>query len=107
MFLCGIWNLKIRALASRCIVGIMDEFRTSMRCPGGCGSDMIDVSDEYRVRQCTIESSGGDLVKCNLSRNSKSFRCDRDESATINFCRIGYSALINRSWPEHLVRDFY
>lgn len=33
----------VRALAHRGCVGIMDEFFTSKKCPGGCGNDMVDL----------------------------------------------------------------
>ena len=61
--------------------------------------------DENRMRRCTTDLSGS---CCDLSSDSdedKNFCCDRDRSATINFCRIGYESLINRTWPEHLVRS--
>ena len=96
----------VRALSSRCIVSIMDEFRTSKKCPGGCYNDMVDVDGENRVRQCSIVLAGESTGSCCLSRGTEVFRCDRDESATINFCSIGYSGLVNKTWPEHLKRDF-
>ncbi|CAM9565420.1 unnamed protein product [Laminaria digitata] len=79
----------IRALAPLCCVRIMDEFWTSKKCPGGCGSSMIDVDGEYRVRQCTTASSGdGDGIQCSLSDGGVPFRCDRDMSSTVHFCSI-------------------
>lgn len=63
---------------------------------------MEDVKDERRVLQCSIEKVGA----CELSRHGVRFRSDRDESSTINFCSIGYSTLVNRFWPEYLMRDF-
>ena len=97
----------VRALSHRCVVGIMDEFRTSMMCPGGCGKKMEDVEDERRMRQCPIVP-GSVSQNCLLSGISETgvFKCDRDESSTINFCRIGYSSLVDKTWPEYLLRDF-
>ena len=95
-------KVLVRSLASRSLVGMLDEYRTSKRCPGGCGGDMEDTSDN-RIRQCAT-----DLCEspCRLSsEDDDNFRCDRDRSATINFCRIGYESLLFHKWPEHLVRD--
>ena len=94
-------KVLVRSLASRVLVGMLDEYRTSKKCPGGCGGEMIDIK-ENRMRQCTTDLS--DSV-CSLSSGSNNFCCDRDQSATINFCRIGYESLISHKWPEHLVRS--
>ena len=67
---------------------------------------MVDVDGENRVRQCSIVLAGESIGSCCLSWGTEVFRCDRDESATINFCSIGYSGLVNKTWPEHLKRDF-
>jgi len=40
----------VRSLASRCLVGMLDEFKTSKMCPGGCSSEMKD-SEENRMRR--------------------------------------------------------
>jgi len=95
----------VRALSSRVNIGILDEFRTSKRCPGGCGGDMKDVLGQKRVRQCTTDIVGV-VNPCPLSENGVAFKSDRDCSATLNFCLAGYIGLTSRSWPEHLRRDF-
>ena len=100
-------KVLVRSLASRVLVGILDEYRTSKRCPGGCGGDMEDT-EENRMRQCTTDLC---VSSCILSSESdgenkeKTFSCDRDRSATINFCRIGYESLVNCTWPNQLVRS--
>lgn len=95
----------VRSLASRVLVGILDEFRTSKNCSGGCGSEMVGVTKVKRVRQCSTVINAG-VNPCPLSGlNGSSFRCDRDESSTINFDLIGYQSLIYKRWPEHLKRS--
>lgn len=103
-------KVLVRSLASRVLVGILDEYRTSKRCPGGCGGEMEDI-EENRMRRCTTDlcdsscilssGSGGE----NDDAEEDNFSCDRDRSATINFCRIGYESLVNCTWPSHLVRS--
>ena len=90
----------VRSLASRCLVGMLDEFKTSKMCPGGCNSEM-ENTEENRMRQCTT-----DLIEtpCCLSSENHNFVCDRDQSATINFCRIAYDSLLFKKWPDHLKR---
>ena len=97
-------KVLVRSLASRVLVGILDEYRTSKRCPGGCGSEMEDI-EENRMRRCTTDLSDSSCCLSSDSDEDNNFCCDRDRSATINFCRIGYESLINRKWPEHLVRS--
>lgn len=99
-------KVLVRSLASRVLIGILDEYRTSKRCPGGCGGDMEDIK-EKRMRRCTTDlyDSCCDLSSDSDEDDENNFCCDRDRSATINFCRIGYESLINRTWPEHLVRS--
>ncbi|CAM9688393.1 unnamed protein product, partial [Pylaiella littoralis] len=86
-------KILVGALASRALVGMLDEYRTSKRCPGGCRGDMKDI-EENLMRRCTADLGNGE----------DNFCCDRDRSATINLCRIGYESLVNNSWPEHLAR---
>lgn len=93
----------VRAICSRVNVGMLDEFRTSKMCPGGCGGDMTDVQGGQRVRQCTTVSVGVENP-CPLFENGVAFRCDRDASATLNFCLAGYCGLVRKSWPTHLLR---
>jgi hypothetical protein len=93
----------VRAICSRVNVGMLDEFRTSKMCPGGCGGEMTDVQGGQRVRQCTTVSAGVENP-CPLFENGVAFRCDRDASATLNFCLAGYSGLVRKSWPTHLLR---
>lgn len=93
----------VRAICSRVNIGMLDEFRTSKRCPGGCDGDMVDVTGGQRVRQCTTVSVGVENP-CPLSENGVAFRCDRDASASLNFCLAGYCGLIRKSWPTHLQR---
>ena len=93
----------VRAISSRVNVGMLDEFKTSRMCPGGCGGDMTDVAGGQRVRQCTTVCVGVENP-CPLSENGVAFRCDRDASATLNFCLAGCSALVRKSWPSHLQR---
>ena len=103
-------KVLVRSLASRVLVGILDEYRTSKRCPGGCGGDMEDI-EENRMRRCTTDLCGSSCILSSDSGNEnddgdeENFSCDRDRSATINFCRIGYESLVNCTWPSHLVRS--
>lgn len=89
---------------------MLDEYRTSKMCPGGCGSEMEDVDKELnngtkRVRHCASVIAAGASNPCVLSGNDGSrFRCDRDASATINFCSAGYESLVRGRWPTHLIR---
>jgi len=91
----------VRSLASRCLVGMLDEFKTSKMCPGGCNSEMKDDTEENRMRRCTIDLNE---TPCCLSSGNHNFVCDRDRSATINFCRIAYDSLLLKKWPVHLQR---
>lgn len=93
----------VRAICSRVNVEMLDEFRTSKRCPGVCGGDMVYVPGGQRVRQCTTVLVGADNP-CSLSEDRVAFRCDRDASATLNFCLAGFCGLIRKSWPAHLQR---
>ncbi|AAK14592.1 EsV-1-178 [Ectocarpus siliculosus virus 1] len=93
----------VRAICSRVNVGMLDEFRTSKMCPGGCGGEMTDVQGGQRVRQCTTVSVGVENP-CPLFENAVAFRYDRDASATLNFCLAGYCGLVRKSWPTHLLR---
>ena len=42
----------VRALAKQGLTFVLDEYRTSARCPG-CGSEMKDDNKGHRIRQCT------------------------------------------------------
>lgn len=91
----------VRSLASRCLVGLLDEFKTSKMCPGGCSGEMKD-SNENRMRRCTIDLAE---TRCCLSSENCNFECDRDRSSTINFCRIAYDSLLLKKWPLYLKRS--
>jgi len=94
----------VRAISSLTNVGMLDEFRTSKKCPGGCGGDMIDVPGGQRVRQCTTVSVGVENPCPLFSEDGGAFLCDRDRSATLNFCLAGYGGLVHKVWPSHLLR---
>ncbi|CAN0031019.1 unnamed protein product [Ectocarpus sp. 13 AM-2016] len=93
----------VRAICSRVNAGMLDEFRTSKMCPGGCGGEMTDVQGGQRVRQCTTVCVGVENP-CPLFENGVAFRCDRDASATLNFCLAGNCGLVRKLWPTHLLR---
>lgn len=57
----------VRAISSRVVIGILDEFRTSKRCPRVCGGDVVDVSGAKRVHQCTTGLLAGVDNPCPIS----------------------------------------
>ena len=103
----------VRALARRGLTVMLDEFRTSARCPG-CGSEMKDDDKGHRIRQCTSNDD-----KCNEqntdacllhSKEGGVYRADRDEVATVNMMMCAVAALeYGRSKcerrPTHLCRN--
>ena len=94
----------VQALGDRRLAFVLDEFRTSKMCPGGCGGEMKDTSS-YRVRRCTTEFGEGRSSMCPLSRcGDGPFTCDRDASATINMTLSIKACLDGQSWPSHLLR---
>lgn len=101
----------VRALAMRTTVFMLDEFRTSKMCPGGCGSLMEDVEGDggYRMRRCSNVSDAGFALtptNCSLwAENSTPFVCNRDESATINMTKCCHASLCGRPRPPTLCRS--
>ena len=101
----------VRALAIRTTVFMLDEFRTSKMCPGGCGSLMEDVEGEegYRMRRCSNVSDAGVALlpeNCPLrARDNSPFVCNRDESATVNMTKCCHSSLCGRPRPPTLCRS--
>jgi hypothetical protein len=84
---------------------VLDEFRTSKMCPGGCGCEMKDVDTESRVRLCTNVSIEGDSNCCSLrSLNGKRFEEDRDKCANVNMCRCAHAAVVHKKRPTDLCR---
>lgn len=84
-----------KGLAMRTTVFMLDEFRTSKRCPGGCGSVIKDVEGDggYRMRRCSNVSNAGVALlpeNCQLwVRNNRPFVCNGDESATVHIITKG------------------
>ncbi|CAM9517124.1 unnamed protein product, partial [Laminaria digitata] len=80
----------VRVLAIRTTVFMLDEFRTSKMCPGGCAAVMEDVGGDegYRMRRCSnVSDAGVALIPTNCplwARNSRPFVRSRDKSATVN-----------------------
>ena len=101
----------VRALARRGLTFILDEFRTSARCPG-CGSEMKDDDKGHRIRQCTsIDDSSNEQNSdtCLLHSKGEIYRGDRDEVATVNMmmCAVsalGYGIPKHQRRPAHLCR---
>lgn len=58
----------------------------------------------FRVVSVCDSVSVGVENPCPLFENGVAFRCDRDASATLNFCLAGYGGLVRKSWPTHLLR---
>ena len=86
----------IRALSQRGLTFMLDEFRTSARCPG-CGNIMKDSNTEHRIRQCTSNddssnawSSDGCVFRL---KNGEAYSGNRDEIATINMMLCATAAL--------------
>ena len=103
----------VRALARRGLTFMLDEFRTSARCPG-CGSEMKDDDKGHRIRQCTSiddQSNEQNNDACPLySKKGGVYKADRDEVATVNMVLCAVSALeYGRSKcdrrPAHLCRN--
>ena len=101
----------VRALAMRTTVFMLDEFRTSKMCPGGCGAVMENVEggDSYRMRRCSnVSDAGVGLLpeNCPLwARCSSPFVCNRDESATVNMTMCCHASLCGRTRPPVLCRS--
>ena len=101
----------VRALAMRTTVFMLDEFRTSKMCPGGCGAVMENVEgeDSYRMRRCSnVSDAGVGLLpeNCPLwARCSSPFVCNRDESATVNMTMCCHASLCGRTRPSTLCRS--
>jgi hypothetical protein len=84
---------------------VLDEFRTSKMCPGGCGCEMQDVDKESRVRRCSNVAIEGDSNCCSLrSLNGNVFEEDRDKCANINMCRCAHAAVVHKKRPVDLCR---
>ena len=76
---------------------MLDEFRTSARCPG-CGSVVEDAIGCHRIRQCTSlqgmpSNERANDAGCVLHNECGAFKIDRDELATINMMQCAYGAL--------------
>ena len=101
----------VRALAMRTTVFMLDEFRTSKMCPGGCGAVMEDLEGEggYRMRRCSNVSDAGVALppeNCPLwAENNSPFVCNRDESATVNMTKCCHASLCGRARPPTLCRS--
>lgn len=113
----------VRALARNGLTIMLDEFRTSARCPG-CGSEMKDDDKGHRIRQCSSiddksneRNIGGCCLHsghgtCTLGKKVTGgvYKADRDEVATINMMMCAISALEygrpkNERRPAHLCRN--
>lgn len=101
----------VRALAMRTTVFMLDEFRTSKMCPGGCGSVMEDLEGDggYRMRRCSNVSDAGVALlpkDCSLWDGDRgAFVCNRDESATVNMTKCCHASLCGRARPPTLCRS--
>ena len=90
----------LRYLASKGVVVILDEFRTSKCCPG-CHLELEDIEDKKRVRRCQNDQS----VTCPLlSDDGKAYEADRDVIATVNMAVCSNKLLLNGKRPDYLSR---
>ena len=90
----------LRYLASKGVVVILDEFRTS-KCYPWCYLELEDIVDEKRVRRCQNDQS----VSCPLlSDDGNAYKDDRDIIATVNMAICANNLLLKGKRPDYLSR---
>ena len=82
---------------------LLDEFKTSKCCPG-CGSNLEDKDNNYRIRRCTNDP-GTSKNSCSLSTTLKPYECNRDKSTVLNMARIAHDVMSSLKWPNYLKRE--
>ena len=83
----------IKRVATRGVVVVEDEFRTSKACPCvRCSGEMEDVPGNHRVRSCK-NSADGDGSGC------VAHRIDRDVGGVLGILQCGIATLQNRERP--------
>ena len=84
----------LHELGTRATTFLIDEYKTSCKCP--CGRDLITSKGAHRVR--VHKDGGGD---CDVLQSGV---CDRDELATVNITMSALACVEGASWPTHLKR---
>lgn len=100
----------IKKMAETAIVILIDEFRTSKMCCGGCGHEAKQLKGS-RVLRCQSGNPGEDVANSATSSSSECsfstetpFEMDRDQAAVVNMFRIGCGILKGTGRPHHLRR---
>jgi hypothetical protein len=104
----------LKKLAQMAIVILIDEFRTSKMCCGGCGCEAVQLKGS-RVLRCQSEKNIEGVVHSQNSDHSMScpfwniangtpFEIDRDRNAVVNMFAIGKGILLGGGRPAHLIR---
>ena len=86
----------IRECACRCPVFMMDEYGTSLTCPG-CGSEMVTTDKINRLRTCTKFLREGKSCLASISS-------DRDERSAAQMVLGALCHMIHGKRPKHLAR---
>ena len=88
----------VKRVATRGVVIVEDEFRTSKMCPcSTCSGEMKDVPDMHRVRSCE-NSTDGDASEC------VAHRIDRDVGGVCGILQCGIATLRNSPRPAKYCR---
>lgn len=107
----------IKKLAELTTVILIDEFRTSKKCCGGCGNDAIQLKGS-RVLRCqsgkplegvipessSAVSESSSLCELWNKEGNCAFEIDRDQNACVNMFRIGQNLLLGKSRPAYMTR---
>ena len=87
----------IRECACRCPVFMMDEYGTSLTCPG-CGSEMVTTDKINRLRTCAKFLREGKSCLASISS-------DRDERSAAQMVLGALCHMIHGKRPKHLARN--
>ncbi|CAM9400511.1 unnamed protein product [Sphacelaria rigidula] len=87
---------KIREMASRGVVLMVDEHNTSKKCPG-CFEDTVE-DKERRIRSCKNFKVGSPGESCRLHPLTSEFEMDRDDIGSTNIGICGFGLLLDQNW---------
>ncbi|CAN0373923.1 unnamed protein product [Pylaiella littoralis] len=86
----------IRAMAARGIVLMVNEYKTSKKCPG-CFEDTYE-DGERRIRSCKNFKIGSLEEFCRLHPLTAEYEMDRDDVGSINIGTRGVGLLLGQEW---------
>ena len=90
----------VHQLATRSIVFVVDEYRTSKACPACLDGIMEDVSGERRMRSCSSTCLNG-RAGCSFATRM----INRDEVATVSQTIVAKAALSSCKRPQQFCRN--